>query len=135
MTIFSKVGCISFCVLAIFGLSNVASADSRIVQVWNCTLKDGKSVDDAKAIHGKWKAWANHQPYGAKIGARVATPLVSSNVSAGTLLMIDVFPNLEAYAADATAIDGTKEGQSLLAQFSEVLDCQSNALYMESDSE
>lgn len=135
MTTSFKTVCIAFYIIALLGFSNAVNADSRVVQVWNCELKDGKSVEDAKAIHGKWKAWANSQPYGAKISARVATPLVSSNVGAGTLLMIDVYPSIEAYAADASAIDGTKEGQSLLAQFREVLDCHSNALYAESDSD
>jgi hypothetical protein len=33
-------------------------------------------------IHAKWKGWANKQSYGGGIEARVATPVVSSNMGA-----------------------------------------------------
>ena len=59
-----------------------ANSDARIVQVWSCTLKEGKSVEDLQSIHAKWKGWANKQSYGGGIEARVATPVVSSNMGA-----------------------------------------------------
>ena len=110
-----------------------ANSDSRIVQVWSCTLKEGKTVEDLQSIHAKWKTWANKQSYGGGIEARIATPVVSSNM--GAVLAIDVYPTMEAYAGDVKAFYGGKEGQSLLNDYNEVAVCNSNALYSETDSE
>ncbi len=66
----------AFFVLLIASVS--ASSDTRIVQVWSCTLKEGRSVEDLQSIHAKWKAWANKQSYGGGIEARIATPVVSA---------------------------------------------------------
>ena len=127
-----KVFCLSaFFMLLIASVS--ASSATRVVQVWSCTLKEGKSVEDFQSIHAKWKAWANKQSYGGGIEARIATPIVSSNM--GTVLAIDVYPTMEAYAGDVKAFYGSKQGQSLLEEYNEAASCSSNALYSESDSE
>ena len=110
-----------------------ANSDSRIVQVWSCTLKEGKTVEDLQSIHAKWKTWANKQSYGGGIEARVASPIVSADM--GAVLAIDVYPTMEAYAGDINAFYRTKEGQSLLDEYNEVAVCDSNALYSETDSE
>ena len=120
----------SFFLLLVASVS--AYSDSRIIQVWSCTLKEGKTVEDLQAIHAKWKSWANKQSYGGGIEARVATPVVSSNM--GAVLAIDVYPTMEAYAGDVKAFFGSKEGQFLLDQYNEVAVCSSNALYSETDS-
>ncbi len=109
-----------------------ANSDSRVVQVWSCTLKEGKTVENLQSIHAKWKTWANKQSYGGGIEARVATPVVSSNM--GAVLAIDVYPTMDAYAGDVKAFYGSKEGQSLLNEYNEVAVCNSNALYTETDS-
>lgn len=121
----------AFFILVIASVS--ANSDARIVQIWSCTLKEGNSVEDLQSIHAKWKTWANKQSYGGGIEARVAAPIVSANM--GTVLAIDVYPTMEAYAGDIKAFFGSEEGQSLLDEFNEVAACNSNALYSETDSE
>ena len=48
------------------------NADTRLDQVWTCTLNDGKTLEEFSAIHGKWLAWANKQDYGGDIRGHVA---------------------------------------------------------------
>ena len=132
MSLFREVICL-FAIFLLLATSAYANSDSRIVQVWSCTLKEGKTVEDLKSIHTKWKTWANNQSYGGGIEARVATPIVSANM--GAVLAIDVYPTMEAYAGDVKAFYASKEGQSLLNEYNAVAVCNSNALYSETDSE
>lgn len=117
---------------ALLSASLAAHADTRVIQVWSCTLKDGKTLEDLHAIHGKWVAWANEQSYGGNINARVATPIVSEHI--GMVLIIDSYPSLEAWAADTTAFFGSEEGQAMEAEYDAVAACTTNTLYSETDS-
>ncbi len=122
-----------FAAAALLSLSLSAQADTQLLQVWSCTLKDGKTLEDLHAIHGKWAAWANKQSYGGDIHARLATPVVSDHI--GTVLIIDSYPSLEAWAADTSAFFGSEEGQAMEAEYNEIVDCTTNTLYSETDSD
>jgi hypothetical protein len=107
-----------------------ALAESRVDQVWTCTLNEGHTVAEMAAAEAAWVAWANKQPYGAKIRGWVASPMVSSNLS--VVMYIDSYPDLAAYAADSKAYDGP-EGRALQARFDEVSTCTAGALFSVSD--
>ena len=107
------------------------NADTRLEQVWTCTINDGHTVEDLNAIHTKWLAWANKQSYGGDIRGYVATPLVGGEFS--LVLLIDSYPDLTTYAADIDAYYAT-EGQALDAEYDAVSSCTSSALFEVTDS-
>ncbi|RLA28669.1 MAG: hypothetical protein DRQ63_02945, partial [Gammaproteobacteria bacterium] len=102
-----------------------------VEQVWTCTLNDGNSVEDLSAVHGKWLAWANKQPYGGDIRGYVASPFVGAEFS--VVLLIDSYPDLTTYAADIDAYY-TAVGQALDVEYDAVSSCTSSALYEVTDS-
>ena len=108
------------------------SADTRTVQVWTCTLNEGKTVEDLNAIHGKWVDWANKQSYGGDIQGSIAVPAVSDNLA--VVLLIDSYPDRATFGAEADAYYGTAEGEALEAEYEAVASCSSNAVYSETES-
>jgi hypothetical protein len=106
--------------------SSSVNADTRLEQVWTCTLKEGNTLEDLSAIHGKWLAWANKQAFGGDIRGYVASPFVGGEFS--LVLLIDSYPDLSTYAADIAAYYET-EGQSLDAEYDAISSCTSSALY------
>jgi hypothetical protein len=102
------------------------NADTRLEQVWTCTLNDGKTLEEFSAIHGKWLAWANKQDYGGDIRGHVASPLVGEEFS--VVLLTDSYPDLVTYAADIDAYYAA-EGSALDAEYDAVASCTSSVLY------
>ncbi len=90
-------------------------ADTRVVEVWTCTLNEGKSAEDLNAINDKCLAWANKQSYGGDIRASIAVPTVSDNLD--VVLILSSYPDRVTYGADMDALFGTAEGQALLAEY------------------
>ncbi|MGI9235260.1 MAG: hypothetical protein ACR2RD_16630, partial [Woeseiaceae bacterium] len=110
--------------LFLFSLS--ATADTRVDQVWTCTLNEGHTFEELNAVHGKWLAWANKQSYGGDIRGAVAQSMVASEF---VVVIIDSYPDMATLAADWQAYESTKEGQALEVEYDEVSTCTSNALY------
>jgi argininosuccinate synthase len=102
------------------------NADTRVEQVWTCTLNDGNTAEDLNAVHGKWLAWANKQTYGGDIRGYVVSSLVGAEFS--VVLLIDSYPDLTTYAADIDAYYAS-EGQALDAEYDAISSCSSSALY------
>jgi hypothetical protein len=103
------------------------SADTRVMEVWTCTLNEGKSVEDLNAINDKWLAWANKQSYGGDIRGSIAVPAISDNLN--VVLIIGSYPDRATYGADADAYFGTAEGQALEAEYSAIASCASNEVF------
>ncbi len=109
-----------------------ASADTRVNQVWSCTLNEGKTLEDLNAVHGKWIAWANKQSYGGDIRGYVGSPIVSAHLN--VVLIIDSYPDLATHAADTVTYFSSAEGQALNDEYEAVSTCTSNAVYSVTDS-
>jgi hypothetical protein len=115
--------------LLVTGLS--LAAETRVDQVWTCTLNEGHTIEELNAVHGKWIAWANKQPYGGDIQGAVAESAVAS---AFVVIIIDSYPDMVTLAADWEAYGNSEEGQALDAEYEEVSTCTSNALYSVTNS-
>jgi hypothetical protein len=107
------------------------NADTRLEQVWTCTLNDGNTLEELSAIHGKWLAWANKQSFGGDIRGYVASPFVGAEFS--VVLLIDSYPDLITYAADIDAYYASV-GQAMDAEYDAVSNCTSSALYTVTES-
>ncbi len=115
-------------VLSIFiltGFCLTASASTRINEVWTCTVKDGKTIDDVKSANHKWVAYVNKEVKGADIQSYVATTIVGKQKN---FIYVDSFPSMESWTTQKAAMK--KDAGKKLEEFlSTVANCQSNALY------
>ena len=55
------------CVGVLLGVSLAASADSGVEEIWQCTLKEGKKIEDAMAANTAWVKWVNTNVAGGDI--------------------------------------------------------------------
>jgi hypothetical protein len=109
-----------------------AKADSheRVVEVWTCSLDEGKTQEDAQAVNKKWLEFVNASVDGGDIHSYILTPIVGST---GTFLYADSYPSMEAWVAAKKAMESEK-GKALDAEFEAVEECSSNALYRSTES-
>ena len=99
------------------------AGDTQVIEVWNCTIKEGKTVADVEAHNAKWLAFV-----------RQASPDVNSYGmesivgESGSFMFADIYPDLAAWGAVKKALDSEAAGD-IEAGFGELLDCTSNSLY------
>ncbi len=103
----------------------VAHAGTRVEEVWQCTLKDGKTQKDVHAGNSKWVKFANAKVEGGDIHSYVATSIVGGSTG---FLYVDSFPNMKAWI-EVKALMETAEGQALESALNEIATCSSNSLY------
>jgi hypothetical protein len=78
----------------LFGFCTVATAetgDTATVEIWNCTLNDGKTMDNVATANGKWVKFMNANVDGGDIHSYGQTALVGDQE---LFLYIDVFPDM-----------------------------------------
>ena len=114
---------------AAVAVSGVASANTHVEEVWECTLRDGKTMKQVNAVNAKWGKFINKQVKGGGIGSRSVTPLVGDLSS---FFFVDAFPNLQSWT-DAKAAMDSNQGRKLDAEFEAVSECSSNQLYNSTD--
>ena len=110
---------------AAFAVCGFANADTSIEMVWDCTLNEGKTMEEVHAVNAKWVTFINKKVKGGDISSATVVAIVGDYSS---FLFVDSFPNLQSWT-DAAAAMETSEGQKLDAAFDEVSDCSSSRLY------
>jgi len=113
------------CVGVLLGVSLAASADSGVEEIWQCTLKEGKKIENAMAANTAWVKWVNTNVAGGGIQSVTATAVVGDMSS---FIFIDSFPSLESWAAMKTALE-SPEGKKVEAAINEVVECTENRVY------
>ena len=101
-----------------------AQAESTFVEVWQCTLNEGKTPEDALAANRAWLEFVNANVDGGGVTSSSVVPVVGEF---GNFLYVDRFPSLAAWAQVKAALD-TEEGQPINAAFNDVVTCTSNTL-------
>jgi len=119
------------CVLLVFVFTVVASAHTRIDEVWTCTIKDGKTMEQYRAHALKWVRYLNENVEGGDIHSYVATSVVGAQ---GAFVSIDSFPSMESWTAHKVLLQ-SGEGLALDSAFEEVSTCTSNSLHSVSEVE
>lgn len=102
-----------------------ASAEEHIEEVWECTLVEGKTMNQANSINATWVKYVNNNVKGGNINSRTVVPLVGDM---GSFFFVDSFPNLVSWA-ETKELMRSGEGQKIEAALEEVADCASNRLY------
>ena len=110
-------------VLVVSTVSMAAPADTRTLQLWTCTVNDGKMPADVQAMNAKWLKFVNSKVKGGDIRSFVLTPVVGE---LGKFMFIDSYPSVESWAAQVTAL-ATPEGVALEAEFNTVNTCTSSS--------
>jgi hypothetical protein len=102
-----------------------ANAEDRVVELWTCTLKDGKTLEDAKQVNAKWLKFQNDTNPGAGIRSWGLTSIVGQ---LGGLTYLDSFPSLDAWAKSRAA-STTPAGVAVDAEFDAVVTCSETRLF------
>ena len=115
----------SMLLTASVALSAAASADTRTVEVWQCKVRDGKTIEDVHSANSAWLKFMNGKVQGGGIQSFVVTPVVGNS---GGFMFVDSFPSMAAWM-ETKAILKTPEGQAVEAPIVATSDCQSNSLH------
>jgi hypothetical protein len=105
------------------------SDESRVVNLWQCKLKDEKTIADVHAANGKWVVYVNAQVEGADIHSYVLQTVVGASNS---FLYADSYPSLAAW--DAVSAIETDEMKAIQKGLDEAADCASNTLHKSKES-
>lgn len=117
--------------ICMLGIWATASADIR--EVWTCTIKEGKTMDDVRAANSRWVKFINANVDGGGIASHILTSVVG-NASAGSFGYVDSFPTLESWSAAKSATDGNEEGEAIDEALGEAAECSENRLYEAEES-
>jgi len=115
----------------VFATSVMAAGadETRVVNLWQCKLKEDKTIDNVHAANGKWVKYVNAQVAGGDIHSYVLQTVVGE---ARSFLYADSYPSLAAWEA-ASAIE-TDEMKAIDKGLGEVADCASNTLHRSKES-
>jgi hypothetical protein len=110
--------------LVMLAAAGIASADP-VIDVWTCTLKDGKTAEESQAAGKMWVEVVRRITGNDEITSTWASAIVGD---AGTFMWLDTYPSLEVYAAAQTAIANSKEFEPAGAALDETQTCSGNQL-------
>ena len=111
-------------------LCATAQADTRIMEVWICTLNDGHTMEEVKSGNTEWLAYIRKSVPGGDVQSYVTTPVVGA---LGNFLYVDSYPSMQAWTAAKEALN-KEEGLALEAMLNELATCESNTLYRREES-
>jgi len=112
-----------FCLTPLFALAN--AGDERIVEMWQCELKEGKEMEAVQANNTKWLALTRKQAGSDDVRSYALSTIVGD---LSKFVFVDTFPNLAAWSAAKSAAE-SDEGKAIEATFDELMDCTKNRLY------
>lgn len=99
------------------------AGDTSVVEVWECTINDGKTADQVAAHNAKWLAFVRQT--NAEINSYGLERIVGGS---GPFMFADIYPDLAAWSAAKASLD-SDAGRALEQGFNELLECNSNRLY------
>jgi hypothetical protein len=100
------------------------AGDTRVVEIWNCELKDGKKMDDLKANNTKWLARARQVAGNDDVNSYAMSPIVGDQTG---FTFVDTYPDMAVWSAVKSA-ESTPEGDAIDAAFEELMECKENRL-------
>jgi len=106
--------------------SSVCLAGKPVVDVWNCKLKEGKTMKEAGALNDKWVKFMNANVKGGGINSYDLVAIVGNH---NGFMYVDTYPNIKAWAASDNVMESSDEGKALTKQFREIAKCSNNTLY------
>jgi len=112
------------CALALAAtLASGAVLADAVNNVYNCKLKEGKTIDELQAANSKWLAWVREN-VDKGIDSGVGTAVVGNQ---DMFLFIDHYPDLKVWAAAQTALQNAPD--EIEEGLDAVSDCTQNSLW------
>ena len=111
-----------FCFTPLIALAD--AGDVRIVEMWQCELKEGQKMEDVKANNTKWLAMTRKEAASDDVRSYALSTIVGDQ---SKFVFVDTFPNLAAWSAAKAA--ESEEGKAIEATFNELMACTKNRLY------
>ena len=99
-----------------------AVAANEFEQVWNCELKPGKTLDEARAVALTWLAAARSMKNGERLQVYIRYPIIVSD-SENRFDFVVRAPSLAAWGAFYDAYDDGTPVANADAKFAEVVGC------------
>jgi len=116
-------------------ISSMASAQpaapmpTPIVEIFGCTFRANKTMNDLHAVTARFNAWADKNKM-TDYTAFIVTPMLHGADRKDDVLWLGAWPNGAAMGADA-ALYATPQGREIDAAFDGVGNCESHAQYAE----
>jgi len=111
-----------FCFTPLISLAD--AGDVRVVEMWQCELKDGQKMEDVKANNTKWLAMTRKEAASDDVRSYALSTIVGDQ---SKFVFVDTFPNLAAWSAAKSA--ESEEGKAIEATFNELMECTKNRLF------
>ena len=108
----------------VFSTATMAADESRILNLFQCKLKEDKSISDVHAANGQWSRYVNANVEGSDIHSYVLQTVVGPT---GSFLYADSYPSVAAW--DAVQNIENDEMKAIEKALGEVADCSSNTLH------
>jgi len=105
---------------SVFLLLSVAVHAEPVTIVFNCTLNDGSTKDDAMAINARWLKWARETGGSDEITSSFVTTMIGD---LGGFMWVDNYPDIATWGVIADADSGFD------AEFDEVSTCSKTRMY------
>ena len=103
-------------------------AASEFEQVWNCELKPGKTLDEARAVALTWLAAARSMKNGERLQVYIRYPIIVSD-SENRFDFVVRAPSLAAWGAFYDAYDDGTPVANADAKFAEVAGCSGSTMW------
>jgi hypothetical protein len=114
-------------VLAILLLGSFSVVNADAVQVWECTLHDGKSRADLMKVSSDWLAAVKGMKGGAEMRVYHEFPL-AANPGSGGFNFVMIAPDPESWGAFQGGYDGSAAAKADEA-WDQVADCEGSSLW------
>ena len=110
---------------AVFLVFSAGASADMVANVYSCTLKEGKTTEDAHAANAQWLKWARAKAGTDGIRSSYTTSIVGDLEG---FMWVDTYPDLAAWAK-INAADLEEEAPEVAKALDELADCGSNRLY------
>ena len=114
-------------VIVFGGLFSPVYADTTAQEVFICSLRDGKTMDDLMKVVDQWKPIIAKMKGGESYEATILTPIAANDL--GNVIWVGRSPNMAVMGGLTDEYEQSKAGQDIAAKFQAVIDCASRSVW------
>jgi hypothetical protein len=112
-----------FCFTPLVGLAD--AGDTRVIEMWQCELKDGKEMEEVQANNTKWLAMTRKAAGSDDVRSFALSTVVGDLTK---FVFADSYPDMASWSA-AKSAESSDEGEAIEAAFEDLMECEKNRLY------
>lgn len=116
---------------SMLSISPANAAEARFFEVWQCTLKEGASMEQVMAANAKWLRFVTQAFPDAGITSGTVTAVVGDYTR---FSIIDSYPDMQAWVETKQALK-TEAGEAAGSDLDLALECSGNSLQNYTPSE